>query len=292
MTRKNIDLLKLLLDYRIVSVAQITALCFPSRQMARRKIREFAKAKLINVTTRGFGPPSGRPERLISLSNSAVKILKDIGAIRSGLLLESFPSIEPRHFEHQLLLNWVRIYLNHAGECISQINTNFLSPLFHYKDYSFKTDDYQPESSPIPDGIFSISYEGQGRSLLFFLEVDMGTEIISSYNPASKDIRKKILCYQHIFKKQAYKKLEILFQCQFNGFRTLFVANTENRLQQLCKLTKSMTSTDFIWMTDRSSIFRNGISDKIWIKGGDIENNRYSILGPSLAIKTPLATLI
>lgn len=263
LTDKNIRLLKLFLDYRILTVAQITALCFPSRQMARRKIREFTKAGLINFTTQGFGPSSGRPERLIFLSNDAVKILKDIDAIRSGILLESFPSIEPRHFEHQLLLNWVRIYLNHAGECISQINTNFLSPLFHYKDYSFKTDDYQPDSSPIPDGIFSISYEGQGKSLLFFLEVDMGTETISSNNPVSKDIRKKILCYQHIFKKQAYKKLESLFQCQFNGFRTLFVANTEYRLKQLCKLTKSMTSTDFIWLTDKNSIFQNGISDKI-----------------------------
>ena len=172
--------------------------------------------------------------------------------------------------------------------CIPPINTNFLSPVLNYNNYFLKIDDSQPNNSLIPDGIFSISHTKKSNSLLFFLEVDMGTETISSNNPTFKDIRKKIFCYQHIFKYQTYKKFENLLQDHFHGFRTLLVANSEHRLQQLCRLTKSISLTDFIWLTDKNSIIKNGISDKIWIKGGNIENERYSILGPSLTTKAPL----
>jgi hypothetical protein len=49
-------------------------------------------------------------------------------------------------------------------------------------------------------------------------------------------------------------------------------------------------SSGFIWLTDQESMFNNGISDKIWIMGGDTEKGSYSILGPTLTFKNPLKT--
>ena len=288
--QKDFDLLKLLLDYRIISVAQLAYLYFPSRQMARRKIRALAKAGLIQISMRGYGVTVGRPENLISLTGSAVKLMEDYEIIIPESSKDRIKIIEPYQIEHQLLLNWVRINIQKVGERIPEINIRFLSPVFNHRDYDFKREDTHFKNGLIPDGVFSVSHNEQDKAILFFLEIDMGTETLSSKNPIATDIRKKIIGYQSIFSNRSYKQLNGSLNCNFNGFRVLFIANTESRLRQLCKLVKSMKSTGFIWLTDKNSVFKNGISDKIWIKGGEIDKERYSILGSSLATKIPIDT--
>jgi len=288
--QKDFDLLKLLLDYGIISVAQLAYLYFPSRQMARRKIRELAKTKLIQISMRGYGVTVGRPENLISLTDSAVKLLEDHEVIISGSLKDRINTIEPFQIEHQLLLNWVRINIQKVRERIPEINIRFLSPVFDRRSYVFKKEGANLENGLIPDGIFSISHKEQGKALLFFIEIDMCTETLSSKNPIATDIHKKITGYQRIFSNRSYKQLNGSLNCNFNGFRVLFIANTETRLRQLCKLVKSMKSTGFVWLTDKNLVFKKGVSDKIWIKGGEIEKERYSILGSTLATKTPIDT--
>ena len=286
--KKDLNLLKLFLDYRIVSVPQISMLSFPSRQMARRKIRDLVKAGLVQISARGYGITAGRPENLISLTDKGIKLLEDHEISMPGSLEDRKITIEPSQVEHQLLLNWVRINIRKVGERIPQINIRFLSPVFDHQDYVFKKEDTDFENGFIPDGIFSISHNQQNKTLLFFLEIDMGTETLSSKNPIATDISKKVIGYQSIFSNQSYNQLNGPLNSKFHGFRVLFISNTETRLRQLCKLVKSMKSTGFIWLTDKNSVFENGISDKIWIKGGDIDKECYSILGPSLATKTPI----
>jgi len=288
--KKDADLFNLLIDYRVISVSQLACLHFPSRQMARRKIRELVEVGLIQISARGYGISAGRPENLISLTDSAVKLLEDHEIIIPGLFKERVNTIEPSHVEHQLLLNWVRINTQDAGERIPQINIRFLSPVFDRQSYIFKKEDTKSENGLVPDGIFTISHNEQDKALLFLLEIDMGTETLSSKNPTTTDIRKKITGYQHIFSSRSYKQLNGRLNSNFHGFRVLFIANTETRLRQLCKLVKSIKSTSFIWLTDKNSVFKNGISNKIWIKGGEIEKDRYSILGSTLATKTPIDT--
>jgi len=290
LTIKEVDLLKLLLDYRIISVAQLSYLYFPSRQMARRKNRELAKAGLIQISARGYGISAGRPENLISLTDSAVKLLEDYEIIIPGSSKDKIKTIEPSQIEHQLLLNWTRINIQKMEERIPEINIHFLSSVFNHRDYVFKKENTHSENGLIPDGIFSIPHKEQGKALLFFLEIDMGTETLSSKNPIATDIHKKITGYQRIFSNQSYKQLNGRLNSNFHGFRVLFISSTETRLRQLCKLVKSMKSTGFIWLTDKNSVFKNGISDKIWIKGGEIDKDRYSILGSSLATKIPIDT--
>ena len=49
----------------------------------------------------------------------------------------------------------------------------------------------------IPDGVFTISH--QEKTLLFFLEVDMGTETLASTKQGTGDVRQKIINYQSLF---------------------------------------------------------------------------------------------
>jgi hypothetical protein len=41
--------------------------------------------------------------------------------------------------------------------------------------------------------------------------------------------------------------------------------------------------TDFIWITDKESVIKNGISAEIWTKGGKDNDGKFSILGNSSA---------
>jgi hypothetical protein len=156
-----------------------------------------------------------------------------------------------------------------------------------------------PESTPannrlknfeqlIPDGVFSITHrEIGGKTLLFFLEVDMGTETIASMDRVSKDIRRKVSNYQELFRSGTYKRYESVLKSKLNGFRLLFLANSEARLISLCRLAREMPPSDFIWLTDQGRMFSHGLAAKIWTRGGRNENPPQSILGPGLACELP-----
>ena len=54
-------------------------------------------------------------------------------------------------------------------------------------------------------------------------------------------------------------------------FRLLFLTNTYGRLAALCKLTHEMFPTKFVWLTECSRLFPEGVSAKIWAVGGDLQ---------------------
>lgn len=285
LTQKEVEVFKVLLDFGMLTVSQCALLCFPSRQMARKKIRELANRGLVRLLSRDFNQCSGRPENIMMLSTEALQLLNDLGCLNREI---SFPHMKETYLqdgEHQILINWVRLHLNWVEKNLPQIKINFLSPNLYQDAYGLKIEESGLGAFIIPDGIFSITDLKQAKSLLFFLEVDMGTESMTSSNPGKGDIKRKILAYKQVFGSKLYKGLEDPFKATFTGFRTLFISETESRLQQLCRLIRSMPSTDFVWLTDKDSVFENGISGRIWVKGGKEEDGRYSILGPSLAFK-------
>jgi hypothetical protein len=284
LTVKELAVLQSLVDHGVLSMTQLAILQFPSRQMARLKARYFYDAGLVEILHQDFSGGRGKPEGIIFPTEKAIKILNnsELAIGKKGIIL---PAINLRNLNHQLLINWVRIHLTSMEKQIPQLSVKFLSPFVEIDAYRIDIVDSKRGNFLIPDGIFSISYTPQQKSLLFFLEADMGTETLTSQNPSRNDFRRKILEYQHIFQNQLYKRFESIFGCQFNGFRTLVVADSKGRHSQLCRLVKSMKSTGFIWLTDKDSIFTNGISDLIWFKGGDIEAGPFSIIGPTLTVK-------
>jgi hypothetical protein len=161
----------------------------------------------------------------------------------------------------------------------------YLSPT-ELDEYRIPLAEDSGRTAVIPDGIFSITDAQQGKSLLFFVEIDMGTESLSGSSPGT--IRAKINNYEQILRAKSYKKFEQHLNGSFCGFRVLFVANTHNRLAQLSRLAKSVKSADLVWLTDQESLFKNGLSDRIWIRGGRTEEGLFSILGPTLACKCPI----
>jgi hypothetical protein len=130
-----------------------------------------------------------------------------------------------------------------------------------------------------PDAAFSICDTTQDKTVLFFLEVDRGTEITASPKRTSGDIRQKILRYGTCFDTCAYKKYEELWHCQLNGFRLLFVTADTARLINLCLLVQAMPPSEYIWLTAADRMFADGISAEIWARGGRLDAPLQSILG-------------
>ena len=130
-----------------------------------------------------------------------------------------------------------------------------------------------------PDGVFSITDTQASKSVLFFLEVDMGTEPLVSHRGPSKGVRQKIAAYQAYFRGHCYKRYDHLWEACFRGFRLLFLANTGSRTMSLRKLAAETPPSDFIWLTDRQSMLSHGVWAPIWLKGGQRDASCRSILG-------------
>jgi hypothetical protein len=149
----------------------------------------------------------------------------------------------------------------------------------------FLSDKSSENRSMIPDGVFIITDKESEKSLLFFLEVDMGTETLVNSKGEPTDVRQKIINYQTLFGTGKYKRYEKIFNVSLNGFRLLFLSNTPARLRALCRLVREMPPTDFIWLADQYQMFSNGLSAEIWVRGGKDNEKLQSILGHKLASK-------
>jgi hypothetical protein len=140
----------------------------------------------------------------------------------------------------------------------------------------------------IPDGVFFIESIEQRKTLLFFVEVDMSTETVSSAKGNTNDFSCKIRNYRSYFETKGYKRYKNWRRTEFKGFRVLVVTNTQSRMESLCRLVEGSPPSDFIWLTHESLLLEQGISDKIWVRGGRQGSPLSSILGPSLAFPCPI----
>jgi len=204
----------------------------------------------------------------------------------------------PFCIDHQLLLNWFRIHLNHVEKVLPRVNVRLFahnSPfLLEDQNGRILITDYSPVPGTgiqgikfTPDAVFGISDSVADKTCLFFLEVDRGTETVASPKRDMTDIRQKIINYQWYFQSLVYKRYEEVFKCPLRGFRVLFLTSTFGRLTALCKLTQEMFPREFVWLTECSRLFPDGVSAKIWAIGGDLHGPQGSILG-SLCCEAPL----
>ena len=285
-------------EYRIITTVQIAALLGRNRQSIWRRLRELEKHELLRVTQREFGRRRGRPEIVLSLSEHGVDVLKEKGVIGADVKYEAVIGDKIHCRDHQLMLNWFRIHLNHVEKVLPNLNIRFLaysSPFLQRNTAGYSIiADFAPVEGSVdevarftPDAVFSITDTLRGITVLFFLEVDCGTETIASPNRNVKDVRQKIVNYGAYFDSFRYKRYEDIWDCKLEGFRLLFLTNTLGRLASLSKLVEQMQPSGFIWLTELSHVFHGGVSAEIWVRGGKMESSPESILD-SLCCRAPL----
>ena len=115
----------------------------------------------------------------------------------------------------------------------------------------------------------------------------MATETTFSTSGYSGDIRHKVRLYQISFEQGLYKRHEMMWRVPLDGFRLLFVGNTESHMWELSSVIHSMPPSVFVWVTCQERVFAQGISGDIWAKGGHLDRPPQSILG-GLSCRTPI----
>jgi len=293
------QLLGTIAEHRVLTVSQVTAIQRKSKQVVRRRLNILEKAGFILSATLGFGQSRGRPEKTISLTEEGAALLRSDYEALQDVPLNKMNAEKIRCLEHLLLTNWFWICLGQIEHAIPQLSAQFLSPTspFLKQENSDLPLIFEPPPAEgqsknsggfTPDGVFSITHKKKQMTLLYFLEVDMGTESIASPKRTSGDIRQKIINYQQYFRSDRYKRYEKFWNCKLKGFRLLFLTNTDARLAVLSRLVQEMTPSDFIWLTSVEQMFSYGLSAEIWVRGGKQDAPSESILGTAMACHAPL----
>ena len=280
--------LRIIAEYRLLTVKQLAIALGSNKQVIRRYLRALEEAGLVQSRPRGIGRSRGRPERVVSLTDQSVDLLRSEGVFGREVANQHVTIDTLRNTEHQILLNWFRVHLIYAERNIPKITVRFLastSPFLQrdsrgqplIRDYAPITDDETIGFTP--DGVWSLKDTERNKTFLFFLEVDMGTESVISPQCNIQNIQQKVLTYGSYFDSDRYKHYEQTWQCKLEGFRLLFLTHTVTRLSALCHLIKEMPNTDFIWLTEQSRLFEHGISAHIWVRGGHLDIPSESIFG-------------
>jgi hypothetical protein len=288
-------ILSYIAEYKFLTVKQIAALTQRSLQVIRRRLRFFEDESLVVMQERGFGKGPGRRENIIILTEPGIEVLSD-----KGILCEHAAYVTDKRLDsiidHDLLVNWFFIHLIQIGREKPCLSTKHLTISSHNLKQGnvdkpllmerFSSDESSGNyHSMIPDGVFTITDKESEKTLLFFLEVDMGTETLVNTKQSPNDIRQKIINYQALFRTGRYRRYEKIFKDRLNGFRLLFLCNIAARLNALCRLVRQMPPADFIWLADQNQMFSNGIAAEIWVRGGKDDEKLQSIVGHKLACK-------
>lgn len=285
----DISILQTVAEYRVLTVAQIVTLLFSSRQVAGRRLRRMKEKGLLSLSPRSLSGARGRPENVISVTPDGTKKLRD-GGILPGRTTHDRVGINKLHcVEHQLLVNWFRIYTLQIPKACPNLSVTFLSPI---SPFAFDGNALPIVSCEIPnmihamnparftpDGAFCITRESDGKSLLFMLEADNSTESIVSSKYDRRHIRKKIENYRVYLGRGLYQKYSDLFAREFRGFRVLFLASTEKRHNQLCRAIRDLYPSDFVWLSTRKRVSGCGVDAAAWAPGGRLAPPCASILG-------------
>jgi biotin operon repressor len=298
-SKEDLNLLLLLADNLVLLNEQIAQLNGIGKRAVQKRINKLNQKGFIHIRTRNYKMGKGRAEFISSLSVKGTNLLKNENLIDNNILLERFLFNKIYNFEHELLVNWFRIYLNLLPIKITDLGVDFISatiPFLPLKSNglpliseSFKQDDLPINFTP--DGVFSIINKEKNKSLLFFLEVDMGTESLNSSSSNSNNIATKIKNYRAYFKSQKYKRYEKRWDTKFKGFRLLFLTNSVKRKTNISNFVSADNSSDFIWIANQYDLFEKGLGGKIWARGGSASRSHESILGTTLAFDLRLPVL-
>ncbi len=294
-TNSDVKLLSWIAEYKFLTAKQLGALGQRSLQVIRKRLRFLKSENLIIMQERAFGEGPGHPENIVILTEKGLKLLKDKDILSNHARYVTNATKDPIFVNHDLLVNWFFIHLlqiERENQCLFTKNLTISShnlnqgnaenPLIMER---FSNDNTSENHSMIPDGVFIITDKETEKTLLFFLEVDMGTETLVNTKLTPNDVRQKIINYQALFSTGQYKRYEKIFKAKLNGFRLLFLSNSPARLRALCKLAREMPPTDFVWLSVQDQMFSNGLSAEIWVRGGKDNVTLQSILGHKLASK-------
>jgi hypothetical protein len=304
MRQKDWDTLGLLLEYRALTSEQLARAKGVNADAITRRLGQLAEAHgpealgLVTTQPLDMGDGPGRPRNLFSLTPQGLTKLRERGGLPepSGGKwdLEARPA-SPRHLE---LLNWMWVWLRDLERRAPFLRVRvyssaspFLPNVSGRRTILHERIRFPHEPTAVglqPDGVFAIQHQELRKALLFFVEIDMGTEGLTSVAPAPGKITRKLQCYEQLFVNETYRRYESIFSATFRGFRMLLVSHDSAHLPALCRQVRSRADWNFVWLTSRGALVSQGAHAPIWYAGGRLDLPPESILGGEAARMTIL----
>jgi len=198
---------------------------------------------------------------------------------------------KPRDYyfmRHFLAINDFRIRLTQACERSGVKLLGFIPDYYgertkgsgvskYIKDVICDIASERKEISHTPDGVFAL--EKNGKTALFFLEIDRGTEVVSN---AEKGVLKSLRFYMNYLIEGKYQRYGKDFGVEsFKGFRSLYVTTSENRLQNIRVATESLNipqkAKRFHWIITFDQLSEKSMFEPIWVSIDPHDSHNYQI---------------
>lgn len=203
LTKDDYELFSSVAEYRVLTASQLKLLLGRNLRALRRRLTALCGAGHVHLNQTGFGR-RGRPETLVSLAGSGIELLRRCGALPAEISSADVTGDDFKPLHHQLLVNWFRMHLVHAERMNPRFAVSFRAPTSPFlrrgsgdkvppADRVVLEESNGERASFIPGGVFSVAANEQSKALLFFLEVDRGTESVGSETRGIRTVRQKIV---------------------------------------------------------------------------------------------------
>jgi len=177
------------------------------------------------------------------------------------------------HVKHQLCLNSVLVSFMSCCEKNKNYECEFITDLEgtgKKKDVlkAVAEKEYLPNWGKVvfvPDAVVCVTNVREKKKALFFLEMDRETTTLKKIGGKDKNVQTKIKAYGSLWGSGNFKRYNEVFDYKFSGFRLLWVAMTQRRIDAVSKFCGQESLGDSAWLSTISEIEITGVFGKIWI---------------------------
>ena len=277
LTERDLNVLYSLYEYRYLDGTQVCKLHFPSQRTADKRLQLLLAANLV----KSFQAPMIQ-HRILCLSTKGAELVKENFGVEAAAS-QSTPK-DYYFLRHFLGITQFQIDLKQgceksdAFELLGFISENKITKNPDGKMCKY-IHDQAGEVSHIPDGVFALRKKETGEALLCFLEVDRGTEVISS---PTHGVLKCLKFYVNYLKEGGFKRYSNDFHCDaFYTVRVLFVTTTDKRVENIRKATESLGDTKakrYVWLSTFEQMNSDTILRNIWLRLDSQDAEKYGFI--------------
>jgi hypothetical protein len=274
LTERDIALLLDVYKYRYLSSSQIKELHFPSKDMAYRRLRALLEMSFL----KSFTVPNIL-ERMYYLDKKGAEVIAIELQVDTDNLTWHRHTKQPKDYyflKHFMAINDFRILITQACGTSSISLLGFIpeyigdkTPEGYVKKYirdrvnnisSVERVSY----SHTPDAVFAL--EKDGKSALFFLEIDRGIEAVTD---REHGFLKCIFFYLNYWTEKAFTRYNDDFKHEFSTFRMLVTTPSQTRLQHMREAVTQLQFPNelvkrFFWGSVNSWVRKDTVFEPIW----------------------------
>lgn len=285
-TERDAEVLLDIYKYRYLSVSQIQRLHFPSLQTTYRRLRALVSLGFI----KGFLAPH-ITERIYYLDRRGAEAIANQLGVAVSDLSWTHASRHPKDYyflRHFIAVGDFRIALTQGCRESEMSLRGFIPEFFgerksggqvtkYIRDVVCDIADPAGKVSHTPDAVFAL--DKAGRTALFFLEIDRGTEVVGN---AEKGVLKCVRFYLNYLVSGGYERYAADFSCDtLRGFRALIVTTSEARIRNMRAAISALPfagkAKQFIWLADAERVTADDIFSPIWCSADVDDSTLYRI---------------